>query len=399
MEHVERERDAILLRTTRNSATCSLNRPRGAYLSHRSGSCPLHREGPPSECLVEAKEAKVLVLRFVSDADLAGTRDGRRRTHRLTERSGELACTQFRRFPLILCLFQSILQNLPAEILALIFEDPVTSDVTATLARAIRPFTRANRYRKLDITYSKFIKLCELIQGSLEIAGLVVELRLSDCYRYRVREEIPLFDFFRSATSLKILEIENSTDFPARLLSAKFIFACYSSLTHLKFLSYSNSAATLSYQFRNLCFIPRLEYLSIAWECDAEEAKYDEVEGVALQWEEESLTLHTAGIFSKRARLSVFFVLTLRHHSTPGVEAQGIESASATTRFGWSRQIRRSIPGIGGALAAGRRRGRRSGTGTRSRHSQSSSTPDRRSRRFRARRRSWSTIDRTPSRE
>ena len=270
--------------------------------------------------MVEAKEVKVVVLRFVSDADLAGTQDGRRRTHRLTERSGELACTQFRRFPLILRLFQSILQNLPAEILALIFEDPVTSEVTAALSRAIRPFTRANIYRKLDVDYPKFLKLCELIQGSLNLAGLVIELRLSMMDEYDEPDEEPLFDFFRSATSLQVLEIKDPDYLLTRLLSVKFVSVCYSSLTQLELSPYNYPAETLSLQFRNLGFIPRLERLSIDCDWFAVDVKADARSWLAELWEEESVALQTAGIFSKRARLSVSFVLTLRYHSAPGVE-------------------------------------------------------------------------------
>ena len=264
----------------------------------------------------------------MSDADLAITQDGRRRTHRLTERSGELACTQFRRFPLILRLFQSILQNLPAEILALIFEDPVTSEVTAALARAIRPFTRANIYRKLDITYPKFMKLCELIQGSLDLAGLVIELCLSQCYGHRDSDEGPIFDFFRSATSLRILEIPSSIYLPARLLSAKFATVCYSSLTQLKFSSYKNSAETLSYQFRNLDFVPRLERLSIGWDDGLEAFDEDAADELALHWEEESTALVGAGFLRKRARPIVYCVLTWSEYRNSGLEAQVVEPAS-----------------------------------------------------------------------
>lgn len=172
------------------------------------------------------------------------------------------------RLSLILRVCQSTilhLHQLPLEVLTIIFEHLGDLDYSRPLLDNLSPFIAPEFYKNLYFkSYPHFLKLCKLVQGSPDLAKMVLELRcdwVDDGVDYEPEDEGPLFDFFRSATSLMALRISSYPRLRSRLLSAKFSLTSYGSLTRLTVFSHSPDP----HQYRFLSLFPCLAKLEILW--------------------------------------------------------------------------------------------------------------------------------------
>ena len=104
--------------------------------------------------------------------------------------------------------------------------------VANPVSPALKPYFQRNLYRSIQVDYPHFLRLCT---HSLHHASLVKSLKIEGASGatayYQLEHEDTIYNFFKSATSLKSIAISSSNPrLQYRILSPKFAVGCFAKL-------------------------------------------------------------------------------------------------------------------------------------------------------------------------
>ena len=134
------------------------------------------------------------------------------------------------------------------------------------LSRKLQSFVRRNLFREIHLEEAALYRFAETTRNSPEITQLVefVQIIKSEDPPPRCDKQL-LFDFFRSASSLRTLRFGNAGAIQQAILSARFALVCFPSLQELQLSGEIpfDSENSLCRQFRNLPLFRKLNKLDL----------------------------------------------------------------------------------------------------------------------------------------
>ena len=144
--------------------------------------------------------------------------------------------------------------------------DDGTARLLDPLSRKLQGFVRRNLFRMIKFEPAALYRFAEATRNSPEITQLVelVQIIMSKAPPPRCDKQL-LFDFFRSASSLRTLGLGNAGAIQQAILSARFALVCFPSLQNLQLSGEIpfDSENSLCRQFRNLPLFRKLKNLDL----------------------------------------------------------------------------------------------------------------------------------------
>ena len=140
-----------------------------------------------------------------------------------------------------------------------------TARLLDPLSRKLQSFVRRNLFWEIRLEEAAFCRFAEATRDSPEIKELVEVILIGPPWDAVAPNKQTLFDFFRAATSLTSLYIEDASVIQQTILSAKFALVCFPALESLRLVGEipCHSDNSLRHQFRNLPLFPKLDSLEL----------------------------------------------------------------------------------------------------------------------------------------